>query len=99
VSKADKKHHWRNVRCEGCALRCKYRDFRPFAGENVLEVVHEWLYKDTDDPEQWVQKSRGVLLGKAHQHKKDLWNQWTNKCPNWGAESPVEPDLFDSVPF
>jgi len=102
VSKADKTHHWRNVRCGGCSLHCRYRDFRPFAGQNVLEMVHQWLYKDSEDPAEWRDKSRGVLLGMAHQAKKEMWQEYTDKCPNWGSEEPATifgPLLEEVVPF
>lgn len=101
MSKADKSYHWRKVRCGGCSLACRYKDFKPFAGQNVLEMVHQWLWKDDDDPANWKQKSRGVLLGHAHQLKREMWEQQTEACPNWGSETPrtIFGPLLEEVPF
>lgn len=42
------------------------------------------LFKDTEDPEDWQQKSRGVVLGKMHENKRRQWKEFTETCPHQG---------------
>lgn len=93
---------WRDVRCPGCYRRCRYRDFRAFEGD-PFESVRAMLWVNDDDPGRWKYKSRGVILGLAHQIKREMWEDFTNRCPEWGKENPgdstgTEKDL-DPLPF
>lgn len=79
------RHHWRNVVCEGCFRRCRYRDFKVFDRNAFTETVKS-LWKETDDSSQWKYRRRGTVLGIMHQTKRELWEQFTGMCPHWGEK-------------
>lgn len=74
-------HYWRNLRCEGCSQRCRYRDFKVFDQNGFRETV-ESLWKDTEDSDEWVYKRRHTILGNMHETKRQLWEEMTSRCPH-----------------
>lgn len=77
--------YWRNLVCDGCSRRCRYRDFKVFGADAFQETVAS-LWKNTDDSSEWRYKRRGTILGIMHAHKRDLWEHHTNNCPHYGEE-------------
>lgn len=77
-----KKYHWRTLRCDGCSLRCRYRDFKIF-DRNAYQQVVESLWREDDDPSTWRYKTRGVILGMMHQEKRLAWESALASCPHW----------------
>lgn len=73
--------YWRNLRCDGCKRRCRYRDFKVFDAGGFAEV-RSWLWVESDDPSKWRYKRRGTVLGVMHAHKLELWEQYTLGCPH-----------------
>jgi len=73
--------YWRNLCCDGCELHCKYVNFKVF-GRDAYQEMYSMLWKDTDDSAEWVYKSRGVILGKLHEWKLDIWEQFICGCPS-----------------
>lgn len=72
--------YWRNLRCEGCWRRCRYADFKVF-GKNGFAEVSASLWTDSEDPKDWRYRRRGTVLGMMHAHKKELWEYYTENCP------------------
>ena len=62
--------------CPECGAR--YRDQR--TGLSFRDVF-ALLWSHDDDPATWRQKSRGVVLGKWHQIKRELWDEHLRSCP------------------
>jgi hypothetical protein len=50
-------------------------------GSDPYQEMYAMLWKQSDDPKEWVRKSRGVILGKLHEWKRDIWEQFTLGCP------------------
>jgi len=78
-------------------VRCRYRDFRPFAGGRGFAETVQSLKVASDDPKDWRHKRRGTILGIMHQVKMELWDEWTGKCPRWGTDGTD--DAEGSNPF
>jgi hypothetical protein len=104
-------NYWKNLRCNGCSLECKYRDFKVFDSDGFQQMQQE-LKVETDDPEKWKYKRRGSVLGIMHETKRELWEQMTlscrfNKHTQIPGEEPSSPssdggdddDGEGSVPF
>lgn len=66
------RYHGNGERCPHCGIA--YGRFR--TGLTYREVFE--LLKDySDDPRDWSDKSRGVVLGKWYQLKQELWEHHT----------------------
>jgi hypothetical protein len=91
-------NNWRGLKCDGCPLACRYRDFHVFDRNGFAETVQS-LYVETDDPSKWRYKRRRTILGMMHEHKRDLWKQHTQGCPNNGltAVDIAVQDITDIV--
>jgi len=46
------------------------------------------MWVASDDPDKWRYRSRGVVLGRLHQMKREMWEYAINNCPNWGLDEP-----------
>ena len=79
---------WSEVRCTGCSVQGRYRDFKPFAGRDIFAETVQEMWVASDDPESWEYRSRGKVLGRIHAAKVEMWDYCTNHCPNWGLEDP-----------
>ena len=73
-------NYWKNLRCHGCSLECKYREFKVYDRDGFQHMQEE-LKVATDDPEKWKHKRRGTVLGIMHETKRELWEQMTLSCP------------------
>lgn len=101
-------NYWRNLRCEGCSLRCKYKDFKIFDADGFQQMQQE-LKVETEDPERWRYKRRGTVLGIMHATKREMWEQMTLSCQfnkhtvvpgaELGSPSSDCGDDDDPVPF
>jgi len=87
--------YWRNLRCDGCPLACKYADFKVYSKSGFGETVSS-MFVDSDDPADWKYKRRHTVLGKMHAHKLELWKHHTEHCPNAGLTLA---EIEDEVPF
>lgn len=61
--------------CENCGLR--YQDMK--TGLTFADV-YMFLWSWDGDPSTWRQKSRGVVLGKWHEIKLEMWSSHIEKC-------------------
>ena len=78
---------WRHVTCS-CGAR--YRDLRLWPGRRGRALYREiWalLADDSPDPSAWRYKSRGVILGTAHELKRRVWQDLHASC----SERSVDP--------
>lgn len=82
-------NYWRNLRCEGCLLRCRYRDFKVFDRHGFQEVKNS-LWVDSDDPADWKYKRRRTILGIMHSAKRMLWEEHTEICATYGGLDSLE---------
>lgn len=48
-----------------------------------------WTDKDAD-PSTWKRKSRGIILGRWHQIKKELWERHLDRCEKKEEEMPFD---------
>ena len=61
--------------CPACKLT--YRKLH--TGFSYQDV---WLmfFDDSDDTDDWKYKTRGVILGKWHQIKQEMWTEHIERC-------------------
>jgi len=85
MSREDRKHHWRNVRCLGCDRQCRYRDFKVF-DRNGFRETYDMLKDDQIDSSLWRYKRRGTILGLMHEMKRERWELETRACQEAQAE-------------
>lgn len=76
-------YYWRNLRCDGCSLACRYKDFKVFDRTGFVDIQQS-LFVASENPEDWRYKRKGTVLGIMHKHKLELWGQHTSSCPNYG---------------
>ena len=83
-------------RCAVCGLR--YRDFRSPDQPTFADAKQE-MWVESDDSTKWKRRSRGVVLGRMHEHKQEYWKQHLDACE--AAQDEVEWLLTfeDEVPF
>lgn len=58
-----------NQECPHCGVR--YAEFN--TGLRYADV-YLWFVNDDPDPANWKYKRRHTILGRWHQHKKEMWN-------------------------
>lgn len=68
-----------NDACPHCGTL--YKRFRTgLTYQDVFTMLKDY----SDDRADWKYKRRGTVLGKWHQHKKELWQRHLDaECPNW----------------
>jgi hypothetical protein len=64
---------------DSCICGMTYRRFRAPEQPSFAEVK-EAMYVSTDDPKKWKRRSRGVVLGKMHEHKVTAWREHIRQC-------------------
>ena len=78
--------------CTGCGL--SYQKYRAPGQPKFSESVED-MYVGSDDPKRWKRRTRGVVLGKMHEHKLESWKQHLDACDQMG----VVDWLLSGVPF
>lgn len=74
-------YHGNGEKCAACGVT--YGKFR----------TDVWMqfWNDSGTPQdQWPRKSRGIILGRWHEMKKELWAKHVSECAPRECE-PVEP--------
>lgn len=46
-----------------------------------FEDTQQEMFVESDDPSDWRYKRRGTVLGRMHAHKRELWEQYIDHCP------------------
>ena len=77
-------NYWRNLRCDGCSMNCRYRDFKIYDRYGFQEVRNS-LWVDSDNSEKWKYKRRRTVLGIMHITKRALWEEYTDICQACGG--------------
>ena len=78
------KYRGNGERCCHCGIT--YGRFK--TGLDYFDVK-SWLWRESDDPNSWVYKRRGTILGKFHQHKQELWKNHQVECALQALEAEV----------
>ena len=71
---------WRRLRCDGCARRCAYTDFKVFT-PNCFREARQELWTNSDNPADWKYKRRSTVLGYMHGVKLKAWIHHIMTCP------------------
>jgi len=56
-----------------------YARFRAPDQPSFADQVQE-MYVDSDDRTKWKRRTRGVVLGRMHEHKKQAWLEHIRLC-------------------
>jgi len=76
--------------CDYCGIT--YADFP--TGE-TYESVYETLWKDSDDPSEWLNKGRHTVLGRWHEIKQSMWRDHLAQCEEMEDEEGQEEDDYE----
>jgi hypothetical protein len=86
MSRADHRHYWKRLRCDGCTYQCRYRAFHVFpgapgvGGRRAYRELRDSLWRTDDDPSTWRYRRRGTMLGMMHATKLAAWTRYTQAC-------------------